>query len=463
VIPRSAGDVDPGSVEVTAALLARAVPPAPRVFWPLWTGPAGRAADWACGYAVAEQRRLGGVLADAADALGALATALRRVTEFEVAADRVLLAGGSGAVAARLRADARAEAAQADRMCAARLRGLPWVPVTDAEAHLVQAVAARGWTDIDPGDAAVLGALRPVAIAEDLTAPVAARLVAAPLVLAREGVDTAGRSWLLAGDGRVAEVWGDVSHASHVLLLVPGTGTSESDWAPTQSHGDATWNALREATDGDAAVVAWLGAPEPPSVEEAALQHWAKSAAPALTFFVDGLPLAPGARLTLVGHSYGAVVAGLAVHEGGLRPAALVGVAPAGFGPQVHDTGDLGGVPTYVVEDARDPIRDVPVVQRDLVAAADLAVPFAGLVVDRLSGALGIGHLGDDPVCLPGAVELASNDDDPDAPALSFDGSIHSSYFDPGSDTVRQIAAVAAGTAVVTVAGRCALRRRSGR
>ena len=444
-------------------MLGRAVTPTPPVFWPLWTGPAGRAAGWAFTAAEAEQGRLCGVLADAADALVTLAASLRRVVDLEMAADRVLLAGATGATAARLREDARAEAAQADRMCAARLRGLPWAPVFDPEAALAAEVDVRGWAQIDPADAAVLGALRPAAIAGDVSAPVAARLVAAPLVLSRDGVQTTGRSWLLAGDGRVAEVWGDVTTAAHVLLLVPGTTTSEQNWSQTEKHGDATWQALQDATGGDAAVIAWLGAPEPPSTYAAALQHWAKTAAPALTAFVHALPLASGARVTLVGHSYGAVVAGLAVHDGGLRPSALVGVAPAGFGPQVRDTDDLGGIPTYVLEDARDPIRDVQVVQRDVLAAADLAVPFSGMVVDRVSGALGIGHLGVDPVCLPGSVELASADDDPDAPELSFSGSIHSSYFDPGSATVRQIAAVAAGTAVVTAAGRCALHRRSGR
>lgn len=462
MIPRPSGGIDPGSVEAVAALLTQAVPPALSVFWPLWTGPAGRAASWAFGTAEAEHRRVRGVLADAADALATLAASLRRVVELEVAADRVLLADASGAAAARLREDARAEAAQADRMCAARLRGLPWAPVSDPEAALVGKVIAHGWVGIDPSDVALLGALRPDVIAGDIAAPVAARLVAAPLVLARAGVDTAGRSWLLAGDGRVAEVWGDVTTAGHVLLLVPGTTTSGRSWSDTARHGDATWSALKDATGGDAAVVAWLGAPEPPSPYAAALQHWAKTAAPALTAFVHALPLAPGARLTLVGHSYGAVVAGLAVHEGGLRPSALVGVAPAGFGPQVHDTHDLGGVPTYVLEDVRDPIRDVQVVQRDVVIAADVAVPFSGTLVDRMSGALGIGHLGDDPVCLPGSVQLASADDDPDAPGFSTDWPVHSSYFDPGSESVRQIAAVAAGTPVVTAADRCALHRRSG-
>lgn len=463
MIPRPSAGLDPIAVESAARLLSAVLAPVPTVFWPLWTGPAARAADWAFEATAAEHAALRRVLGDAADALTALAASLRRVAELEVAADRVLLAGAPDAAARRLRADARAEAALADRSCAQRLRGLPWAPVSDPEAALAGAVSARGWTGIDPSDAGVLGALDPAAVAGDLTAPVAARLVAAPVVLARDGVDTVGRSWFLAGGGRVAEVWGDVTTASHVLLLVPGTGSSEHDWSPTAKRGDATWEALRDETGGDAAVVAWLGAPEPASLPEAALQHWAKTAAPALASFVHNLPLAPGARLTLVGHSYGAVVAGLAVHQGGVRPAALVGVAPAGFGPTVRDVDDVGGVPTYVLEDARDPIKDVHVLERGALAVVDFVLPHSGLIVDRVSGALGIGHLGVDPVCLPGAIQLASADDFPLQVPLSVDGAVHSSYFDPGSATVKQIAAAAAGTAVVITGARCALRRRSGR
>lgn len=463
MIPGRTAGLDPAAIDAAARRVRTAVALPPPVTWPLWSGRAARSARWACAAAAAEQCRLRAVLTDAADALTALALALRRVADLEAAADRVLLAGAPAATAERLRADARTEAEAADRSCANRLRGLPWAPVSDPEATVAGRVLARGWAGLDASDAGVLGALDPGGVAADLTAPLAARLVAAPVVLAREGVHTAGRAWLLAGGGRVAEVWGDLEQARHVVVLVPGTGTSERHWDEAAAHGAHIWTALEAATGGDGAVVEWLGAPEPPNVAQAALQHWAKDGAPALTAFVRGLPLASGARLTLVGHSYGAVTAGLAVHDGGLRPAALLGVAPAGFGPTVDDVGDLGRVPTYVLEDARDPIRDVQVAQRGVVDLADLAVPFAGVALDRVTGALGIGHLGVDPVCLPGAVQVASADDDPDAPVLSWDLPIHSSYFDRGSVDLRQIAAVAAGTAVVTTGARCALRRRSGR
>ncbi|HEX7353285.1 MAG TPA: alpha/beta hydrolase [Mycobacteriales bacterium] len=460
--PRPAAGAEAGALVAAARRLGAAVADAPDMFWPLWTGPAGRSAHWAFLATAGEQTRLRALLVAAADALVALAASLRRAAELEVAADRALLAGVAPEVAQRLRDDARDEVAQADRACDHRLRGLPWSPVHDPETALAERVAASGWAGVGPADAALLGALEPAAAAGDLAAPVAARLVAAPVVLAREGVATAGRSWLLAGDGRVAEVWGDVTAASRVLLFVPGTTTSERRWASTARRGDALWSALREETGGDAALIAWLGAPEPPNLPEAALQHWAHTAAPELTAFARGLPLAHGSRLTLVGHSYGAVVAGLAVHEG-LRPDALVGVAPAGFGPTVDDVHDLGNVPTYVLQDARDPIKDAQVLQHTLVDLADAAGPLTGLLVDRGTGALGIGHLGGDPVCLPGAVQVASADDTPQRLPVSVDFPIHDSYFAPGSVSVRRIAALAAGRRVPTTDQRCSLRRRSGR
>lgn len=464
MIPTSPGGPDPGAVEAAGRSLRTCVPVASLPAWParpVWSGTAAKACGWAIAAVVADEQRLRTVLADAADALAALARALRRVVELERAADRVLLAGLDVAAAARLRADASTEREQADRTCAARLRGLPWTPVTDPETLLAAAVAATGWAGLSPGDAAVLGALAPASVAADLTAPVVARLVAAPLVLTRDGVATAGRTWLLAGDGRVAEVWGDITTARHVVVVVPGTGTSERHWGSAAAQGEHTWQALRAATGGDGAVVEWLGSPEPPNLAAAALLSWAEKAAPALSAFVRGLPLLPGAVLTLVGHSYGAVVAGMAVRGGGLRPAALVGVGPAGFGPDVRSVRDLGRVPTYVLEDARDPIRLVPEAERLPVQVADLVGgPVAGFVLDETTRLAGLGHLGASPVCLPGAVQLASADDDPLAPPVRL--ARHGAYFDEGSVTLRQVAAVAAGMPARTTE-RCALRLPSGR
>ncbi len=470
--PDAASGLDPAALALAATRLQALLPPLPTPCWPaVWTGRAATAARLAAVPPLDAYGQIRLAAAEAADTLALTAAALADAEQLRRTADRLALveppadprslpgAADPNALAAvgRLRADADAQVAQADAQCAARLRALvegtvpllpPPRPLPSPEQVAQGDLARQGWASVAPALVGPLAALTAVATAADPDAPPAAREIATRIALAhRPGLlapaaDGRERQYLLAGTGgEVAEVWGDVSRARAVLVLVPGTTTSEGHFGGAQRQGDAAFEELWAQAGPDVAVVSWLGSPEPPDVLRAALQAYAKKAAPRLRDFVRGLPVPAGARVTVVGHSYGAVVAGLAVRDG-LRPAALVGVAPAGFGPQVHDGADLDGVPTYVLSAAHDPIKDEFAVQGLLQALAPVPV-------DRLLGAAGIGHLGDDPVCLPGTVQLASGDDAAGGLPLSFDVRLHDSYFDPGSDTLRQIVAVAAGLPVV--------------
>jgi hypothetical protein len=417
-----------------------------------WSGRAAAAAE-----ALAEQTRAAELpvrqtLAEAGQVLTVTASALAAAAALSAAATRI--EDPTDPTAGRLRADAAAQVAAADRLCAARLRALldlpllplpPLASVTDPEQRALTGFAAHGWAAVPAALLGPIGALTSAASAEDLTAPVAAREAAARAVLARirpallrPGPGGAPRTYLEAGSGGdVAEVWGDVSSARTVVVLVPGTQTSARRFGGAQQQGDATYDELRRQAGPDVAVVSWLGSPEPSTVVAAAEQSYAKHAAPRLIRFVQSLPTVPGVRLTLVGHSYGAVVTGLAV-RGGLRPDALIGVAPAGFGPGVHTAADLDGVPVYVTEDSRDPIKDEYAVQ-------GLLQDVLGNPIDRLTGAIGIGHLGDDPRCLPGATELVSGHDGHDGWPLGFDLPLHGAYFTPGGAALHDIVAVAVG------------------
>ncbi|MFH9136391.1 alpha/beta hydrolase [Streptomyces sp. NPDC017524] len=106
--------------------------------------------------------------------------------------------------------------------------------------------------------------------------------------------------------GRSTEVVGDLPAARRIAVLVPGAGVGL----------DAYWRLRRDARalhrelGEGAAVVAWLGYHTPGTVSPAVLTTGrADEAAPGLRALVDGLRvLLPGARISLLCHSYGSVI-----------------------------------------------------------------------------------------------------------------------------------------------------------
>jgi hypothetical protein len=178
-----------------------------------------------------------------------------------------------------------------------------------------------------------------------------------------------------AGDGRAAEVLGDLSTADRVVILVPGVGTRLADFdrglggvarrAPaTQARAlaAAAVSAARSAAPGvRVAVVAWLGYDPPDGMGLAAARaESAAAGARELVRFVDAVLAArPAATVTLVGHSYGAVVAGLAAPRLDARVTDLVAVGAPGMG--VGDADDLRTeARVWAAEAPTDWIRRVP-------------------------------------------------------------------------------------------------------
>lgn len=135
--------------------------------------------------------------------------------------------------------------------------------------------------------------------------------------------DRAGQFLLFdpRGDGRVAQVFGDLSTADRIAILVPGVATrADNFWtgvggkryrAPAVQAADLYRAA---APQGRFAVVAWLGYDTPNGVEiAAAREESARAGAAALARFVAGLTaIRPQATIALLGHSYGSTVIGLA-------------------------------------------------------------------------------------------------------------------------------------------------------
>nr|WP_305786505.1 alpha/beta hydrolase [Actinoplanes lichenis] len=179
----------------------------------------------------------------------------------------------------------------------------------------------------------------------------------------------AGRRFLSfdsGGSGRAVEVIGDLEGAERIAVLVPGVSTRLADFdrglggvagrAPAV-QARAVLAAARRADPGArVAVVAWLGYEPPAGLDlEAARDLRALTGAGALSDFVRSLPR--GAAVTVIGHSYGALVAGLAacrlarVHD-------IVALGAPGMG--VRHADELGGARVWSALAADDWIRRIP-------------------------------------------------------------------------------------------------------
>ncbi len=117
------------------------------------------------------------------------------------------------------------------------------------------------------------------------------------------------------GDGLVVEVLGDLETARHVAVIVPGVGHD-----PTNYEGGLRRSAdsLYNSTNGsDTAVIAWLGYDTPDDLL-AATDGRPNQASAALAKLLAGLDgsLGDGSHVSVIGHSYGSLVAGTAVQSG---------------------------------------------------------------------------------------------------------------------------------------------------
>ncbi|WP_406183846.1 alpha/beta hydrolase [Streptomyces sp. NBC_01006] len=112
------------------------------------------------------------------------------------------------------------------------------------------------------------------------------------------------------GKGRAVEVLGDLETADRVAVLVPGSDTTLDTYQRLRAGAVALQQRL-QAEHPRSAVVAWLGYDTPGTVSATVLTaDRADAAAAELGPFLDrlGRAAAPGARLSLLCHSYGSVV-----------------------------------------------------------------------------------------------------------------------------------------------------------
>lgn len=157
----------------------------------------------------------------------------------------------------------------------------------------------------------------------------------------------AGRSFLSfdpRGDGLAVEVLGDFGTADRIAVLVPGVDSTLRDFdrglggvsrrAPA-AQARALYDEVSTADPGArVAVLAWLGYDPPNGLGRAAArEETARIGAAALVDVVRTLARhRPAATVTLIGHSYGALLLGLAAAELPAQVTDLVTVAGVGMG-----------------------------------------------------------------------------------------------------------------------------------
>ena len=217
------------------------------------------------------------------------------------------------------------------------------------------------------------------------------------------------------GNGRVVEVFGDLGSADRIAVLVPGVSTTANnfstglddvrDRAPAV-QARALYDATRAASPGrHVAVIAWLGYDAPQGVgRTAAREELARAGAKALDGFTRDLAvMRPGASITVIGHSYGSVVVGLAA--AGLPPQVkdLVVVGSPGMGvSRAADLHTLAHV--WAGQAAQDWIDWVPAFQ--VWGAGHGTLPAAPGFGSRVFGTHGV--MDHDHYLAPGTQSLAN-------------------------------------------------------
>lgn len=129
------------------------------------------------------------------------------------------------------------------------------------------------------------------------------------------------------GNGRIVQVFGDLGTADRIAVLVPGVATRADNFntglgdvpgrAPAV-QAQALYDAAHAASPSQhLSVIAWLGYDAPQGVgRDAAREELARAGATSLNSFAKDLAtLRPKASVTVIGHSYGSVVAGLAAAD----------------------------------------------------------------------------------------------------------------------------------------------------
>ncbi|MER7573647.1 alpha/beta hydrolase [Streptomyces sp. NPDC126514] len=220
-----------------------------------------------------------------------------------------------------------------------------------------------------------------------------------------------------AGSGRVAEVFGNLDRAERVSVVVPGVDTDVLTFQRTYRKYSAPvgmaqslYAAERRADPSTrTAVIAWADYTAPGGLGlDSATAGRAHGGAVRLDALVRALP--GSSPVSLFCHSYGSVVCGVAART---LPGRVADIAVAGSpGMRVAKASHLGtSARVWAMRDADDWVQDVPYLELG-----------------------GLGH-GADPMSSAFGARVLS--------AREAEG--HSGYFEPGTDSVRNLAQIGVG------------------
>jgi pimeloyl-ACP methyl ester carboxylesterase len=169
-------------------------------------------------------------------------------------------------------------------------------------------------------------------------------------------LDDPNRHFLLfdpAGDGRAAEVFGDLTTARHVAVVVPGMDNDLNNFTGGDAERVHAQASLYDPNQ--VATIQWLGY-DTPEGATALTDGAAKPGAEALPQFVEGIRVQRSERLhwTVIGHSYGSLVTGMAESQHGLDVDETVLIGSPGVG--VDSADQLGDGNVWVGLAAWDPV-----------------------------------------------------------------------------------------------------------
>ncbi|MFD7130277.1 alpha/beta hydrolase [Streptomyces sp. NPDC059894] len=235
-----------------------------------------------------------------------------------------------------------------------------------------------------------------------------------------EAMSSSGRRILAfdpEGAGRAAEVFGDLGRAERISVVVPGVDTALLTFQRTYRRYSApvgmaqalyrAEHAVSPATR--TAVIAWADYTSPAGLGiDSATAMRAEYGAVRLGALLRALP--GGAPVSLFCHSYGSVVCGVAAPA---LPRRVTDIAVAGSpGMRVEKAAQLRtSARVWAMRDADDWVQDVPYLELG-----------------------GLGH-GADPVSAAFGARVLS----------ARDAEGHGGYFEPGTDSLRNLAGIGTG------------------
>ena len=269
---------------------------------------------------------------------------------------------------------ASADAEAAGRLTAVRAEATPTPPGWTPPSGAAPATVAAWWAALTGAERRWLLLNRPELIGPLDGVPAAARdqanrAVAGRLPGAEAWWDRAGppRTYLLRLDprtGRAVVALGDPDRAEHVLVHVPGAGAGWNTVDQDLTRIDrVVERAAALAPAETVAAVLWLDYDVPDTVREVAGAGAARDAGPGLDRFVDGLRRshADGAppHVTVLGHSYGSLVVGVAARDHGLAADDVVFVGSPGTGVASADALHVPAAHVWSTTARQDPVQHV--------------------------------------------------------------------------------------------------------